>query len=299
MRVAVSFLLLACPLVIAAGCFGGGGIDAPPPEPSGSGATGGTGGAGGGSGGAGMGGDASSSAGGSGGGSVACPDIPKTPTMVMVQAPNGGPSYCVDSTEVTNLQYLEWVETKPTVVQPAQCEGNTTFAPSKAPSKDSLPVADVDWCDAFAFCAAHGKRLCGQIGGGALPFNESAGNPAKSQWHNACTGGGEKDHPYGDAYDPMACNGQKSEHGDVVPVKNLPTCEGGFPGIFDMSGNVWEWEDSCDETPSDMPAENPCRRRGGSYTSLDHDMDCSSASATVARGYSNQNTGFRCCADLP
>jgi len=216
-----------------------------------------------------------------------------------VQAPDGGPFYCIDSTEVTNLQYLEWVETKPTVVQSAQCEGNTMFAPSKTPAKDSLPVADVDWCDAFAFCAAHGKRLCGQIGGGALPFTEPAGNPAKSQWHNACTSGGEKDHPYDDAYNATACNGQGSENGKVVPVKSLMMCEGGFPGIFDMSGNVWEWEDSCNDTIGTTPTENPCRRRGGGFTSLDHDMDCSSASTTLARGSSNANTGFRCCADLP
>ncbi|TKD09782.1 formylglycine-generating enzyme family protein [Polyangium fumosum] len=280
---------------------------APELQTTGGAGSGGSGGAGGIGGGGGIGGDGAGGSGGSGGtggssgsggGPLACPDIPNTPTMVMVQAPNGGPFYCIDSTEVTNLQYLEWVETKPTVVQPAQCEGNTTFAPSKVPSKDSLPVADVDWCDALAFCAAHGKRLCGQIGGGALLFNESAGNPAKSQWHNACAGGGAKAHPYGDAYNATACNGQSAEHGNVVPVKNLPTCEGGFPGIFDMSGNVWEWEDSCYETPGDMPAGNPCRRRGGSYTASDHDMDCSSASTTLARGSSNANTGFRCCVDL-
>ncbi|MDC3982845.1 formylglycine-generating enzyme family protein [Polyangium jinanense] len=276
---AVSFLLIACPLVIAAGCFGGGSIDAPPPGPSGSGATGGS--------------------GGTGGGSNGCPDDPDTPTMVKVQAPVGGKFYCIDSTEVTNAQYLEWVVSGPMVQQPMECESNLTFAPSGAPSPDDRPVANIDWCDAFAFCAAHGKRLCGQIGGEALPFTESAGDPTKSQWHNACTGGGAKLHPYADVYDPTSCNGQGAEKGKVVPVKSLSTCEGGFPGIFDMSGNVWEWEDSCNDTEGTTPAENPCRRRGGGYTSSEHDMDCSSASTTLARGSSNANTGFRCCADLP
>jgi hypothetical protein len=32
----------------------------------------------------------------------------------------------------------------------------------------NFPITNVDWCDAYAYCAGIGKRLCGKIGGGTL-----------------------------------------------------------------------------------------------------------------------------------
>jgi formylglycine-generating enzyme required for sulfatase activity len=235
-----------------------------------------------------------------GGVSNGCPDVPDTPTMVKVQAPAGGSDYCIDSTEVTNAQYVKWAEGNPTVQQTAACEWNTVFLPPTAPPKNSHPIANVDWCDAYAFCISRGKRLCGRIDGGDLGYAEVT-DTEKSQWHNACTAGGTKLFPYGDAYDAAACNGKEKDAGNdaAVPVKSVGTCEGGFPEIFDMSGNVWEWEDACDATAGTSPQENYCRRRGGGHTSADVDLDCSTASQTFMRSQSNTNTGFRCCADLP
>ncbi|MDI1443683.1 SUMF1/EgtB/PvdO family nonheme iron enzyme [Polyangium sp. 6x1] len=262
--------------------------------------TGGTGGSGGSGGAGGLGGASSSSAsgtGGAGGGPVAvCPDVPDTPTMVLVEAP-GEATYCIDSTEVTNAQYVAWLKQMPIVESLPQCAWNTTFQPQITPQENDLPVANVDWCDAYAFCAAHQKRLCGRIGGGQLAYAEAT-DAMKSQWFNACTGGGTKIYPYGDTYDPTACNGQDKDpiDGTVVPVASLATCEGGFPGIFDMSGNVWEWVDSCDEAVGGTPMENPCRRQGGGYTSI-ADLDCPSISSVYTRSQTTPNTGFRCCAD--
>ncbi|MRG92369.1 formylglycine-generating enzyme family protein [Polyangium spumosum] len=311
MRVAVCLMLVACPLVIAAGCFGEGGVDAPPPS-AGSGSSSSAGGAGGsggmgvgGMGGAGGVGGASSSSsssgsggqGGAGGGAsvVACPG---KPGMVQVQAPAGGNFYCIDSTEVTSAAYVSWAETMPMLTQPPQCEWNTSLLPQTVPPKSNLPMANVDWCDAYAYCAAHEKRLCGRIDGGPLPFSESAADEALSQWHNVCTAGGTRTYPYGDTYDPVACNGQDKDAADDKPLAvGVTTCEGGFLGIFDLSGNVWEWEDSCDEAEdAGTPAEHNCRRRGGGYSSKQVDMDCSTAS-TIARASANSQTGFRCCAD--
>lgn len=215
----------------------------------------------------------------------------------MVELVSFGTKYCIDSTEVTTAQYKAWLDTNPDplseTIQPPECAFNTSFGSVMSP--DDRPVASVDWCDAYAFCQANQKRLCGRIGGGPTPYAADYANPAVSQWHNACTMGGTHKFPYGDEYVGEACNGANMA-GATLPVGSLAGCEGGFDHIFDMSGNVWEWEDSCETQTGEM---DKCHRRGGGYTSTDTDLDCSTASANIMRNNSDPRTGFRCCADLP
>jgi formylglycine-generating enzyme required for sulfatase activity len=236
-------------------------------------------------------------AGGSGGAPTVCPTVADTPTMVKVQAPAGGPFYCVDSTEVTNTQYLKWMASNPDVaVQIAECASwNTNLAPSVNPTPNALPVANVDWCDAYTFCETHGKRLCGRVGGGPVGWMESVADSTKSEWQNGCSAGNSVAYPYGGTYDGLKCNGkdQDAATDKVVAVGSSPGCVGGFPGIFDMSGNVWEWENTCDNKTG---ANDNCRRRGGGYTSQMVDMDCSSAVAQLRSSVSS-TVGFRCCTD--
>jgi formylglycine-generating enzyme required for sulfatase activity len=78
----------------------------------------------------------------------------------------------------------------------------------------------------------------------------------------------------------------------------MPGCEGGYPGIFDMSGNVMEWQDSC-ASGSD-PATDPCEVQGGSWN-----FPGGTQSAVFCafhekhpRGQSVPQIGFRCCKDL-
>lgn len=84
----------------------------------------------------------------------------------------------------------------------------------------------------------------------------------------------------------------------VKPVKvrlvNWGSCEGGFTGLGDMSGNVKEWEDSC-TGDSDEPGEN-CRVRGGGYGSPKELSRCQSDDA-LGRGNTSGYVGIRCCAD--
>ena len=226
------------------------------------------------------------------GGAASCPSG-KGPSMVLVGA------QCVDSTEVTNAQYALFVAAKvpPQSVSqtPSVCAWNTTFTPSQgwpATGKDAHPVVYVDWCDAYAFCAWAGKRLCGAVGGGSLPYGDYA-DVNKSQWLYACSGQGTKKYPYGDVYDGAACNGVDNGAGDAVAVKSLSKCEGGVPGLFDMSGNVWEWEDSCQASAG---AKDQCRLRGGSFWfNGSADLLCANGNAND-RSASNDIYGFRCCA---
>ena len=244
--------------------------------------------AGGGSAGADAGGSAGAEAGGAGG-STPCPSG-KGPTMVSV----GG--YCIDSTEVTNAQYAEFLDQSPeTSGQPAACAFNSSFVPSSSwpnPAQPNRPVVYVDWCDAYAYCLWAGKRLCGKIGGGANAYADVS-DPFKSQWMGACSSSGFKKYPYGNVYAPATCNGVDYAAGHALDAGELEGCEGGTPGIFDMSGNVWEWEDSCQ---TDSGAQDQCRVRGGSYWfNGETDLTCENPNAND-RDTKNDIYGFRCCA---
>ncbi|MDC3953478.1 formylglycine-generating enzyme family protein [Polyangium jinanense] len=273
-RLGLGALVVACaPNLTTTGGAGGEGGD-------GSGGTGGSGGAGG---------------GGGSGGVIVCPQAPNTPTMVPVASPSG--NYCIDSTEVTNSQYAAWLSSANAneEKQTPECAFNTSFVPNgMTPPANDRPVAFVDWCDAYAFCKSHGKRLCGKIGGGPVPYFE-INNAAVSQWHNACSRSGEFVFPYGNTYNPAACNGHDAMVGSSHEAGTQLSCEGGLPGLFDMSGNVWEWEDVCDGSTGE---NDTCRRRGGGYESITSDLDCPTAGGG-ARNASNETTGFRCCVDVP
>ena len=78
-----------------------------------------------------------------------------------------------------------------------------------------------------------------------------------SAWFLACSHGAEqRAYPYGNTFETASCNGCAYEAtcGQVVynlttPVGSLASCAGGYPGLFDMSGNVEEWEDACTLSP--------------------------------------------------
>lgn len=118
---------------------------------------------------------------------------------------------------------------------------------------------------------------------------------ASSQWFNACSLAGLYPYPYGATYDPTACNGVDYGAGAALPVKQAQKCEGAWSGGFDMSGNVWEWEDSCQ---AQSGAKDPCRLRGGSYWYNGvADLRCDTSNEND-RSAQNDIVGFRCCAPL-
>jgi formylglycine-generating enzyme required for sulfatase activity len=211
---------------------------------------------------------------------AACPD----PRMVRVD------TYCIDATEVTERDYAAFLTEKKgdTSGQPDVCAFNTSFDPDPVffPKNPNLPVRTVDWCDAYAYCKWSGKRLCGKIGGGALPFL-SLDDPELDQWFRACSNGGTRDYPYGNTYDPTAC---MTNNSGAVVAKSLTKCEGGYPGIFDMSGNVWEWMDSCNDA-------GECALRGGGWPQEDVAAACAYTPVHYksTREETAADRGFRCC----
>lgn len=212
----------------------------------------------------------------------------------MVKAPAGGDTYCIDATEVTNAAYSKFLAANPSVEsQPDECKWNDDFKPASFPvaaGEEGHPVVEVDWCDAHAYCAWAGKRLCGRIGGGSLAFS-AFDDPKKSQWFNACSQGGARQYPYVGTFDENACNGSGHNANEPVAVMSMPTCEGGMGGVFDMSGNVLEWEDACDGATG---RNDLCRLRGGSYQGDKTTLQCAYPEQS-ARGKGYPTVGFRCC----
>ncbi|MDB4994317.1 MAG: uncharacterized protein JWM74_1749 [Myxococcaceae bacterium] len=203
--------------------------------------------------------------------------------------------FCIDSTEVTNAQYAQFVDAKKGNAggQSASCAWNATYVPESGwpvdSSKASLPVVEVDWCDAQAFCAWAGKRLCGKVGGGASTPDDAA--RISDQWFLACSAAGTRAYPYPGSYADDNCNGDDHGIKKAIAVGTMPKCEGGFGGLFDMSGNVAEWEDACTGSAG---AGDQCLLRGGAYESSESKLGCATAAAD-ARSGAHADVGFRCC----
>jgi formylglycine-generating enzyme required for sulfatase activity len=199
-----------------------------------------------------------------------------------------------------------------------------------------LPVHYTDWCDAYAYCRWANKQLCGNITGGSAPTTD-ANDATKDAWFNACSAQGSKAWPYSSAYDSSKCNGDPVVRYDAgatggttgdpaiqygfgaanqdqgiwriadgdqsgsIQTYLAANCQGGSVFVYQMSGNVAEWEDSCaDTTPG---AE--CKVRGGSFLaggdSTALRCDASRNLARIPPAGANPDTdplrdvGFRCC----
>ena len=212
--------------------------------------------------------------------------------------------FTIDATEVTRAQYDAWLNTTPsTANQPASCAWNTSFVPScewpPAAEEGNLPVECVDWCDAYAYCAGVGKRLCGKVGGG--PVGYAMADSTASQWVTACSANGVNDFPYGDSYEPKTCNGQDNKPGgapfpcatlkEAGAMAGCQSAEPGYAGVFDLSGNLFEWIDSCTAQTGE---QDLCHSAGGSTCRTTPWLDCTTQVHDL-RSTKNPSLGFRCC----
>ncbi|HVH99639.1 MAG TPA: formylglycine-generating enzyme family protein [Enhygromyxa sp.] len=223
-------------------------------------------------------------------GACGTPGCGSCPQAAMVDA--GG--YMIDATEVSNEQYAALLEVElDAAVLPDGCEWKSDFEPDGWSSSldPQLPVVGVDWCDAAVFCAWAGKQLCGAVGGGSTDIEIQA-DPEHDAWYRACSNAGASAFPYGTAYDPERCNGGDADRDELAVVGSVVECEGGVAGLFDMSGNVWEWSDSCEDEAGDGTTR--CRRRGGSHHSDADNLRCE-VNSRRPRGERDNAVGFRCC----
>lgn len=255
-----------------------------------------------------------------------CTKINGGPEMVMVKTPRGD-SYCIDTTKVTQKQYAEFLAStkqKPGTEHHA-CDWNESYAPKFSDDTQpggcyvgpgiepgtawletdyyspeetpDRPVTCVDWCDAVAFCQWAGKRLCGKVGGGSLSADvEDAeyDDSNRSQWYNACSNGGVTKYPYGDEYDPDACETDPERKWPwVADVKSAPECHGlgdGFSEVFELAGRGWEFENAYEVWKGDGAFYVGLRGVG----SLSDKRPCGDFGTTPPQAVGGT---FRCCKD--
>lgn len=198
------------------------------------------------------------------------------------------PAFAIDLYEVTNLQYKAFMDATGHR-SPAHFR-NRTFPAGKA----DHPVTFVTWDDARAYCAWAGKRL-----------------PTDEEWEKAARGADGRMFPWGNQFDINKANtpqrwGRLGHNGDTTPVGAFP--DGRSPyGLYDMSGNVWEWTASWYQPypgnvhPSESYGEKYKVLKGGSW------WDCSFYKCGISapvfnrafflRSTRNKSFGFRCAAD--
>jgi formylglycine-generating enzyme required for sulfatase activity len=90
---------------------------------------------------------------------------------------------------------------------------------------DNLPASGVNWFDAKKYCLWRSARL-----------------PTEAEWEKAARGPDGLEYPWGNNWDPAITNtGEDSDwEGGIAPVGSYRKNKSVY-GIYDLSGNVWEW----------------------------------------------------------
>jgi formylglycine-generating enzyme required for sulfatase activity len=198
-------------------------------------------------------------------------------------------AFYIDKYEVTNLQYKKFNDAtkrrSPTHFR------NRTFPRGKV----DHPVTYVSWLDANAYCEWAGKRL-----------------PTDQEWEKAARGTDGRWFPWGNEFDYSKSNSpvrwrEIGLFGDTTPVGAFEAGVSPY-GVYDMSGNVWEWTASWyqaypgNTVESESYGERYKVLKGGSW------FDCSfyhcGISAPVfnraffSKRTKNDSFGFRCAKDV-
>lgn len=225
-----------------------------------------------------------------------CPaDLPG-PALVRIESPTGCP-YCMDATEITSDDYAAFLAApgadERRAAQDPWCTWNDSFAPVDA--LGGRYAVRADWCDAAAYCRWAGKRLCGRIGGGTLDADASV-SAEGDEWYNACSAGGSRLFSYGDDWVWTACSVAGQGVTFPAPVASFPGCEGGFPGLFDLTGSETEWVDQCRARAGKVDA---CLARGLAYDAGGSRPALPGCGRSASAGWAPRwySGGFRCCAD--
>jgi len=185
--------------------------------------------------------------------------------------------FFIDLTEVTNEEYKKFLDVSGR--KPPTDWKNGAFPDGKA----RFPVTGVNWDDANAYAKWAGKRL-----------------PSEEEWEFAAKGTNNWIYPWGNDWKPEFANADKQRKG----MQEVGRAQGKSPfGLFDMSGNAWEW------TSSDAKAypngksfpKNKLKLkiiRGGTWSSNKEDATTIFRTFWGATGQEDYSyTSFRCVKD--
>ena len=132
------------------------------------------------------------------------------------------------------------------------------------------PVEKVSWQEAGEYCKRAGKRL-----------------PTSMEWEKAARAGSSSKYYWGDVLgvNNANCDGCGSQW-DGMSSSPVGTFPPNAWGLYDMSGNLWEWvQDAYDDKSMVL--------RGGSWVD-DSSFVESSGSYFIPAGNRSYDIGFRC-----
>jgi len=166
-------------------------------------------------------------------------------------------SFYIDKYEVTVRDYKKF---------------NKNYVPPDGFDNDLLPVVNISYYEAEQYAKSIGKRL-----------------PTENEWILAARGNSNLIYPFGNIFDKskgrLEC--QWEEGPDVI---------GQYPpninGIYDLSGNVWEWTSSRYEKTFEVNKEYFILKGGSWYYSKEN---CKVESRRIEQGnFTAIDIGFRC-----
>ena len=204
--------------------------------------------------------------------------------------------FYMDIYETTNGRYLEFVtETGHRVPQHPTDSTRGLWQGNMMPaSVTNLPVINVDWFDAEAYCRWAGKRL-----------------PTEAEWEKAAKGDNDWRFAWGDI-EPT------TEHANFNQIgwrgESTLAQVGGYEkgkspyGVYDVAGNVWEWVSDWYQVDyyAQSPTHNPQGPETGKYKALRSSgwqgetpqMRVFTRIKSLPNDRNN-STGFRCAQDIP
>ena len=205
-------------------------------------------------------------------------------------------SFYMDIYEVTNGRYLKFVtETNHRVpLHPSDASLGLWKGNMMPESVTDLPVINVDWFDADAYCRWAGKRL-----------------PTEAEWEKAAKGPNDWRFAWGDVEptNEHANFNQLAWRGEATLVQVGIYEKGKSPyGIYDVAGNVWEWVSDWYQADyyQHSPTHNPKGPETGKYKAVRSSgwQGETPQMRVFTRIKSlptdrNNSTGFRCAKDIP
>jgi hypothetical protein len=246
-----------------------------------------------------------------------CPQGVSGAKMVLIPWPDGS-AYCIDEREAVYAEYKQFLDAKGEDFsgQPPECAWNESFVPGWDDAAHEIPQCSswyidtepdraancMDFCDAWAYCAWAGKRLCGVRGADpgklTLRSRDDAPNAAvlNSEWFNVCSQGGATKYPYGDAYEPGTCIDQTKIDAEgedsALAVRDAAanTCHGTnspYDAVYNMSGSVQQWLNIC--------FADGCVSHGGRW--YKEALPCDDNYGVASIRSVTMVKGVRCCAD--
>jgi formylglycine-generating enzyme required for sulfatase activity len=184
------------------------------------------------------------------------------------------PAFRIDRTEVTRGMYARCV-----AAHRCPAPAATPATQTASPDDQDLPVTDVSWNDARAFCAFAGGRL-----------------PTEDEWEKAARGPDGREFPWGSEVSCAHANWGNFDGEGPCRTENPghPTAVGTHPsgqspyGVQDLAGNVWEWVAT---TYRDEPGRRAVR--GGSCCSYFVEPRAANRNGWSPE-HKDADLGFRC-----